>query len=69
MDPAKVSAVSDWAVPKDRKQLQRFLGFANFYRKFIRGFSKVAASMHALTSSRERFKWTEEADRDFTRLD
>lgn len=39
MDSNKVAAVLDWPSPKDRKQLQRFLGFANFYRKFIKNYS------------------------------
>lgn len=33
MNAAKVSAVWDWLTPKERKQLQRFLGFANLYRR------------------------------------
>ena len=33
MDPTKVSAVTEWATPSTRKQLQRFLGFANFYKE------------------------------------
>lgn len=36
---------------KSWKQLQRFLGFANFYRRFIRGYSKVAGPLNSLTSS------------------
>ena len=36
MDPAKVSAVTSWPLPENRKKLQQFLGFANFYRRFIR---------------------------------
>ena len=58
MDPSKVSAVSDWPTPTSRKQLQRFLGFANFYRHFIRGVSSIAAPLHALTSPNVRFQWT-----------
>ena len=34
MDPAKVSAVSEWPTPDSRKKVQQFLGFANFYRRF-----------------------------------
>uniref|UniRef100_A0A3Q4I2J5 Reverse transcriptase domain-containing protein n=1 Tax=Neolamprologus brichardi TaxID=32507 RepID=A0A3Q4I2J5_NEOBR len=37
-DPAKVKAVVEWPEPKTRKALQKFLGFANFYRKVIRDF-------------------------------
>ncbi len=44
MDPAKVRAVMDCPVPDTRTALSRFLGFANFYHRFIRNFSQVAAS-------------------------
>lgn len=52
MDPDKVRAVTDWPVPTCRMDLLRFLGFANFYRKFIRGCRSVAAPLHQLTSPR-----------------
>lgn len=67
-DPAKIRAVVEWPVPESRKQLQRFLGFANFYRRFIRDYSKVAAPLTQLTSTLQRFKWTPELDKVFTRL-
>lgn len=35
-DPAKIEAVAQWEPPTSRKKLQQFLGFANFYRRFIR---------------------------------
>lgn len=68
MDPGKVQAVTGWPVPKDRKQLQRFLGFANFYRRFIRNYSRVAAPLHRLTSSKQRFLWDAEASEAFDLL-
>lgn len=43
----KVRAIIDWPTPLSRKDVQRFLGFANFCRKFIRNFSSVAAPLHA----------------------
>lgn len=46
MDPSKVIAVLDWPVPTNRKQLQRFLGFANFYRRFIKDYSCLLNSSH-----------------------
>ncbi len=58
MDPAKVSAVTAWPVPDSWKQLQRFLGFANFYHRFIRGYSTVAAPLTDLTSSKIPFSWS-----------
>ncbi len=68
MDPYKVQAVTDWPVPDSRVTLQRFLGFANFYRRFIRNFSQVAVPLTALTSVKSRFKWSESAQEDFDHL-
>ena len=48
MDPAKVAAVKEWAKPESVKDVQSFLGFANFYQRFIRGFSNVAKPLIAL---------------------
>ncbi|KAI3360666.1 hypothetical protein L3Q82_002529 [Scortum barcoo] len=56
-DPEKVRAVAEWPVPTSRKLLQRFLGFANFYRRFIRNYSQVAAPLTALTSPAHVFQW------------
>uniref|UniRef100_A0A8C6NU91 Gypsy retrotransposon integrase-like protein 1 n=1 Tax=Nothobranchius furzeri TaxID=105023 RepID=A0A8C6NU91_NOTFU len=68
MDSDKVKAVLEWPTPTGRKQLQRFLGFANFYRRFIRGFSGVAAPLHRLTSAKVRFVWDTAADMAFAEL-
>ena len=64
MDPTKVQAVLDWAQPATLKQVQRFLGFANFYCRFIRNLSLVAPPLTALTKGAPaRIKWTAEAQR------
>lgn len=65
MDPSKVRAVTEWPVPDSRVALQRFLGFANFYRRFIRNFSQVATPLSALTSTKTRFSWSETAQNAF----
>uniref|UniRef100_A0A8C7YA87 Gypsy retrotransposon integrase-like protein 1 n=1 Tax=Oryzias sinensis TaxID=183150 RepID=A0A8C7YA87_9TELE len=67
-DPAKVSAVVDWPTPATRKQLQRFLGFANYLRRFIRNYSSVAAPLTGLTSTSSPFIWTEAAEGTFRNL-
>lgn len=51
MDPMTVSAAANWPVPESWKQLQRFLGFANFYLRFIRACSVVVAPLTALMSN------------------
>ncbi|KAI3367781.1 hypothetical protein L3Q82_026217 [Scortum barcoo] len=65
---AKVRAVAEWPIPTNRKLLQRFLGFANFYRRFIRNYSQEAAPLTALTSPSRPFVWSEEAEKAFNRL-
>uniref|UniRef100_A0A674P365 Gypsy retrotransposon integrase-like protein 1 n=1 Tax=Takifugu rubripes TaxID=31033 RepID=A0A674P365_TAKRU len=67
-DPAKVRAVMEWPTPSSRRQLQQFLGSANFYRRFIRDYSKVAAPLTRLTSTLLSFRWTPEAEAAFNRL-
>ncbi len=68
MDPDKVKAVVSWPTPDSRKALQRFLGFANFYRRFIRNFSQLAAPLTALTSTKMAFRWSNAAEAAFTKL-
>ncbi|KAI3355959.1 hypothetical protein L3Q82_017151, partial [Scortum barcoo] len=55
-DLEKVRAVAEWPVPTSRKLLQRFLGFANFYRRFIWNYSQVAAPLTTLTSPARFFQ-------------
>ena len=69
MDPAKIQAILDWASPSDLKAVQRFLGFANFYRKFTKNFATIAHPITSLTrKSQTKFKWTTEAQAAFTQL-
>ena len=46
MDPSKVSAILEWPTPKSVKEVQSFLGFANFYRKFIPHCSSLSNPPH-----------------------
>lgn len=68
MDPAKVEAVRDWEAPTNRRQLQRFLGFANFYRRFIRSFSSHTKPLHELTKKLAEWNWDESCAAAFQRL-
>ena len=49
MDASKVAGVLEWPQPTKVKQVQAFLGLANFYRRFIKDFAKVAKPLHTLT--------------------
>ncbi len=63
MDPKKVEAVLKWPTPTTVKEVQRFIGFANFYRRFIKNFSSVAAPLTALTKGGvTKICWSSEAE-------
>ncbi|KAI2644754.1 Transposon Tf2-6 polyprotein [Labeo rohita] len=69
MDEKKVNAVLKWPRPSTFKELQRFLGFANFYRRFIRHFSSVAAPLTAMVrKGASRLAWSQPALQAFDDL-
>ena len=69
MSTDKVEAVLEWKTPRSLTEVQSFLGFANFYRRFIRDYSKVARPLTELTKKTEKtWEWTPEAGRAFTDL-
>ncbi|KAL0161345.1 hypothetical protein M9458_045070, partial [Cirrhinus mrigala] len=69
MDPKKVEAVLNWPIPTTVKEVQRFIGFANFYRRFIKNFSSVVAPLTALTKGgKTRIQWGPEAAEAFQDL-
>ncbi len=49
MDPVKIAGIAEWPTPAKKRELQSFLGFMNFYRKFIKNYSKVIKALTALT--------------------
>src|ERR1700692_1966967 len=57
MDPTKVSAIRDWPVPTKKQELQRFLGFCNFYCRFIKDYSKIAKPSPSLREN-VFYEWT-----------
>ncbi|KAL0193294.1 hypothetical protein M9458_011590, partial [Cirrhinus mrigala] len=69
MDPKKVAAVQDWPTPTTVKELQRFLGFANFYRRFIKGYSQITSVLTSLLKgAKKTITWTSAAQTVFTQL-
>ena len=68
MDPEKIRSVVEWPTPKNVKEVQSFLEFANFYRKFIEKYSKIATPLTELTKKDTKFEWSSEAQRSFEEL-
>ena len=55
MEKEKVQRVVDWLVPKNVKDIQKFLGLANYYRQFVKDFAKIVKPLHEMT--RKEIKW------------
>ena len=71
MDPHKVSAVQQWETPTCVQDVQSFIGFANFYRRFIHGFSSIVAPMIATVKKdvrKSNFEWTSACQKAFELL-
>src|SRR5205823_14668476 len=67
MDLIKVKGVSDWLKPRNKKDVQSFLGFANFYWRFIKGYSNMAGLLMKLTG-KEEWSWGLEQEQAFRGL-
>ena len=67
-DPAKLSKVASWPQPQSQRDVQQFLGFASYYRRFIKDFAVIARPLHHLTEKTAIFNWTEECEASFQKL-
>ncbi|CAI7877544.1 unnamed protein product [Closterium sp. NIES-54] len=57
VDPRKIEAVKKWKVPENMKELQQFLGFTNYYNRFVPQYAKIAAPLTDLLKKDTPFKW------------
>jgi hypothetical protein len=57
MDSTKIEAITSWEEPKTVKDIRSFLGFANFYYRFIEGFSLIVSLLTRLTQKDRVFKF------------
>lgn len=67
-DPEKIRAIREWEPPRSLRGVRSFLGFANFYRDFIKDFSNMAAPLNRLTGKDVPFRWGPEEDASFHKL-
>ena len=67
-DPEKLQTVKDWSVPKTVSDVRRFLGFANYFRRFIKFFSAISRPLEELTGKYAQFSWTDKCQAAFDKL-
>ena len=68
MQKEKVEGVLNWPAPRNVKEVQKFLGLANYYRRFIKNFAKIAAPLHILVRKEQKWKWEKEQEEAFGKL-
>jgi hypothetical protein len=68
VDPRKVQSIVEWATPTSCTEVLRFTGLANYYRRFVEGYSEVVAPLTALGSLTARFAWSPAAQASFDAL-
>ena len=68
MDPVKIAGVQEWPAPTNKKEVQSFLGFTNFYHQFIKDFSEHAQPLFDLTWNDTKWHWGPNEQSAFDRL-
>jgi len=68
MEKEKVDRVLSWLEPKNMKDVRKFLGLANYYKRFIKDFAQVARPMNALTRKDIKWQWGQEQQKAFNKL-
>jgi hypothetical protein len=68
MDAKKVNQVKDWPVPHRKKDLQSFIGLANYYHWFVKTVSQISQHLHDLKKKGVEWKWEEKHQKAFDRL-
>jgi len=68
METEKMEGVMNWPTPQCVKDIQKFLGLANYYRRFVKNFAKIAKPLHQLVRKDEKWKWEGEQEEVFAKL-
>ena len=68
IEKEKVKGVLEWPMPKYVKDIQKFLGLANYYCWFIKGFAMVARPLHDLVKKDKKWEWTGKEEKAFQEL-
>ncbi|KAJ5134995.1 retrovirus polyprotein [Penicillium bovifimosum] len=68
VDPEKIRIIEEWTSPDTVRGIQSFLGFCNFYRRFIRNYSKISKPLHRLTRKDTPWDWDDNCEGAFQEL-
>ncbi len=68
MDPVKIAGIDNWPTPKNITEVQRAVGFFNFYHPFIKNFAHIACPLHQLTRKDQEWQWGEHKQNAFDKL-
>ena len=68
MDPVKLAGIAEWPTPKKVKDIQVFLGFTNFYRRFIPKYAEITRPLDLLRRKNQPWEWTSKAQESFDML-
>ena len=68
MEKEKMKGVLEWLTSKCVKDMQKFLGLANYYHRFIKGFASIARPLHNMVKKDKKWDWTEKQERVFKEL-
>jgi hypothetical protein len=69
VDPDKIRSIMEWPTPKDFLDIRSFMGLAGYYRRCIKGFSKIGCPITALQKKGTKFLWTQKCDERFQTLE
>jgi hypothetical protein len=68
VDPSKIQDVLSWDTPKSVPDIRSLLGLARYYRRFIKGFSKITKPMTELLGKDKKFEWWAKCESSFQEL-
>ena len=67
-NPDKIACVKEWPTPRNVRDVRSFLGLANYYRRFVKGFARIAHPITELLKKESSFTWSHECDSAFNEL-